>query len=115
MGDNRQLIKPLCAAILLATGSVQAAGFGVTTQSGTGGGNSATGHAMAEDASAMWYNPALLHSMQGRQVNTGISLLSTDITLENAGSSIHFFSKDNGNFITENISNYAAKARCNCS
>lgn len=88
MGDNRQLIKPLCAAILLATGSVQAAGFGVTTQSGTGGGNSATGHAMAEDASAMWYNPALLHSMQGRQVNTGISLLSTDITLENAGSSI---------------------------
>lgn len=88
MGDNRRFIKPLCAAILLATGSVQAGGFGVTTQSATGGGNASTGHAMAEDASAMWYNPALLHSMQGRQVNVGASLLNTDITLENAGSTI---------------------------
>lgn len=88
MGDNRRLVKPLCAALLLATGSAHAGGFGVTTQSATGGGNAATGHAMAEDASAMWYNPALLHSMQGRQVNAGVSLLNTDITLENAGSSI---------------------------
>ncbi len=88
MANSQRSIKLLCTAILLATGSVQAAGLGVTIQSATGAGNAATGHAMAEDASAMWYNPALLHSVEGKQINAGISLLNADILLENAGSSI---------------------------
>jgi len=88
MGNNQRLLKPLCIALLAATGSAHAGGLGVTVQSATGGGNSATGHAMAEDASAMFYNPALLMSMEGRQINSGVSLTNADINLENAGSTL---------------------------
>jgi long-chain fatty acid transport protein len=88
MRHSQRLLKPLCVALFTATGSVQAGGFGVTVQSGTGGGNAATGHAMAEDASAMYYNPALLMSVPGRQLNGGVSLLNTDIEMNNAGSTI---------------------------
>ncbi|MEZ5536530.1 MAG: OmpP1/FadL family transporter [Thiolinea sp.] len=88
MHRRQQLLKPVCVALFAATGSVQAGGFGVTVQSGTGGGNAATGHAMAEDASAMYYNPALLASTTGRQLNGGAALLNTDIEMNNAGSTI---------------------------
>lgn len=80
------LLKPLYAALILGlSGQVSAGGFGVTMQSATGAGNAATGHAMAEDASAMFYNPALLFSMEGRQINGGAALLSTDIKVTNTG------------------------------
>lgn len=82
-------IKPLCAAILLGgAGQVSAGGFGVTMQSGTSAGNAATGHAMAEDASAMLYNPALLYSMEAHQINAGAALLGVDVTVSNTGSTI---------------------------
>lgn len=91
MRHKQLLFKPLCAALFIALGSntAWAGGFGVTIQSGTGGGNAATGHAMAEDASAMYYNPALLYSVEGgRQMNGGLSLLNTDVTTTNTGSTI---------------------------
>lgn len=88
MRHSQRLLKPLCVALFTATGSAYAGGFGVTVQSGTGGGNAATGHAMAEDASAMYYNPALLMSITGRQFNAGASLLNTELDINNAGSTI---------------------------
>ena len=75
-------------SLLVLPFQVIAGGFGVTVQSAIGGGNAATGHAMAEDASAMWYNPALLSSVEGQQLNTGLSLLNTKIDVVNTGSTI---------------------------
>lgn len=89
MRHKQLLFKPLCAALLIAlSGTTTAGGFGVTVQSGSGGGNAATGHAMAEDASAMYYNPALLFSMEGRQLNSGFSVVSSDSTVTNTGSTL---------------------------
>lgn len=68
--------------------NAMAGGFGITVQSGSVGGNAATGHAMAEDASAMWYNPALLSSMEGTQLNTGISIVNTKLDVTNTGSTL---------------------------
>lgn len=81
-------INSLAVSAIIAAGGVQAGGFGVTVQSATGGGNSATGHALAEDTSSMYYNPALLSNIEGKQINAGIGLLNTDITVTNRGSTI---------------------------
>lgn len=89
MRTKKLSLKPLCAALLMGmAGQVSAGGFGVTIQSGTGAGNAATGHAMAEDASAMFYNPALLFSLDGRQINGGAALLSTEVEVTNTGSTV---------------------------
>ncbi len=91
MYHSQRLFKPLYiayVALLTATGSVYAGGLGLTVQSGSGGGNAATGHAMAEDASAMYYNPALLMSIPDRRINGGIALVNTDISVKNAGSTM---------------------------
>lgn len=88
MRHNQKLLKPLYIALLTAMGSAHAGGLGVTVQSANGGGNAATGHALAEDASAMFYNPALMMSMDGSQLNAGFSVLSTEANLTNTGSTL---------------------------
>ncbi|RVU84276.1 hypothetical protein EOL70_12375 [Leucothrix sargassi] len=88
MSINRYSVLAVSVSLCLATTALQAGGFGVTVQSASGGGSSATNHAMAEDASAMWYNPALLSSVEGTQVNGGLSLLSSDLQIENTGSAL---------------------------
>ncbi|MGB0846777.1 MAG: OmpP1/FadL family transporter [Thiolinea sp.] len=89
MRSKQLLLTPLCAAIILGmAGQASAGGFGVTIQSATVAGNAATGHAMAEDVSAMFYNPALLYSMEGRQINGGVALLNSDVTVTNTGSNL---------------------------
>lgn len=81
--------KALYLALLIALPGVsQAGGFGITVQSASGGGTAATGQALAEDASAMYYNPALLSSLEGAQINTGVGLLNTDTKLTNRNSTI---------------------------
>lgn len=86
MNNYRYSVLAVSVSLCCLSGSAFAAGFGVTVQSATVGGNAATGHAMAEDASAMWYNPALLSSVEGAQVNAGVSLLNTDMKVTNANS-----------------------------
>ncbi|HRJ53409.1 MAG TPA: OmpP1/FadL family transporter [Candidatus Thiothrix moscowensis] len=76
------------ACLVGLSGTAQAGGLGVTVQSASGGGTAATGHALADDASAMYYNPALLSSLEGTQINTGVGLLSTDTKLTNRGSTL---------------------------
>lgn len=76
------------ACLVGLSGTAQAGGLGVTVQSASGGGTAATGHALADDASVMYYNPALLSSLEGTQINTGVGLLSTDTKLTNRGSTL---------------------------
>lgn len=83
MKMNRSSILAASISLCCFSSAVQAGGFAVTTQSASGGGNAATGHAMAEDASAMFYNPALLSSMEGTQLNTGVNFTHADLSLTN--------------------------------
>lgn len=86
MNNYRYSILAVSISLVCASTAVNAGGFGITVQSASGGGNAATGHAMAEDASAMYYNPALLSSVEGTQMNGGVSLLSADLQVTNTGS-----------------------------
>lgn len=88
MAINRYSILAVSVSLCLSTTALQAAGFGVTVQSASGGGNAATGHAMAEDASVMWYNPALLSSIEGTQINGGLGLLDSELSVVNTGSAL---------------------------
>ena len=85
MKINRYSTLAVSIAICLSS-TAYSGGFTVTVQSASSGGTASTNHAMAEDASAMFYNPALLSSIEGTQVNGGISLTSPDMTVTDAGS-----------------------------
>lgn len=86
MKNFRYSALAVSVSLWCLSGAVQAGGFGITVQSASGGGNAATGHAMAEDASAMWYNPALMSEVEGNQLNAGVSVLSADLQVQDAGS-----------------------------
>ena len=87
MKINRYSILAVSISLCLSS-TAYSGGFSVTVQSASGGGTSATNHAMAEDASAMFYNPALLSSVEGTQFNVGLSLTSPDTTVTNTGSAL---------------------------
>ena len=87
MKINRYSILAVSISLCLSS-AAYGGGFTVTVQSASGGGTAATNHAMAEDASVMFYNPALLSSVEGTQVNGGISLTSPDLTVTNTGSTL---------------------------
>ena len=86
MKNYRYSILAVSVSLWCLSGAANAGGFGITVQSASGGGNAATGHAMAEDASVMYYNPALLSSVEGTQLNGGVSALSADLNVTNTGS-----------------------------
>lgn len=88
MKMNRGSILAASISLCCFSSAVYAGGFGVTIQSASGGGNAATGHAMAEDASAMFYNPALLSSMEGTQINAGVAFTHADLSVKNTGSTL---------------------------
>lgn len=87
MKINRYSTLAVSIALCLSS-TAYSGGFTVTVQSASSGGTASTNHAMAEDASAMFYNPALLSSIEGTQVNGGISLTSPDMTVTNTGSAL---------------------------
>lgn len=87
MNINRRSILAVSISLCLSS-AAHAGGFTVTVQSASSGGTASTNHAMAEDASAMFYNPALLSSIEGTQINSGISLISPDLTVTNMGSEV---------------------------
>ncbi len=88
MKMNRGSILAASVSLCCFSSVAQAGGFSVTIQSASGGGNAATGHAMAEDASAMFYNPALLSSLEGTQVNGGVAFTHADLSVKNTGSTL---------------------------
>ena len=85
MKINRYSILAVSISLCLSS-TAYSGGFSVTTQSASGGGAASTNHAMAEDASAMFYNPALLSSVEGTQFNVGLSLINPDLTVTNVES-----------------------------
>lgn len=75
-------------AMLAMAGSVQASGFALIEQSGSGLGNAfAGGAASAEDASTIFYNPAGLSRLGGKQIAVIGSLINPSVKFSDTGSS----------------------------
>jgi len=73
--------------VFISTGSALGAGFALIEQSGTGLGNAfAGGAAGAEDASTIFFNPAGLTRLGGRQVLAGAHVVTPYVKLYNDGS-----------------------------
>lgn len=82
-------LAPLAAAMLLAgvSGHAGAAGFALIEQSASGLGNAfAGGAAAAEDATTIFYNPAGMTRLQGRQMVVAGHIISPTADFENDGS-----------------------------
>lgn len=78
----------LTGALLLMSGNAMASGFALIEQSGSGLGNAyAGGAASAEDASTIFYNPAGMSRLKGRQLVVGGSIISPSTKFSDAGAS----------------------------
>jgi len=81
------IASSLALAVSGYTGAVGAAGFALIEQSGSGTGNAfAGGAASAEDASTIFFNPAGLTRLTGRQVVLGIHAIKPSAEFSNQGS-----------------------------
>lgn len=75
------------AALATVAGTATASGFAIGTQNASGLGNAYAGQAAsAEDASAVFYNPAGMTALPGRQMVGAINLLKPSIKFNNSGS-----------------------------
>jgi long-chain fatty acid transport protein len=100
----------VAGALLMMADVAAASGFALLEQSGSGLGNAfAGGAASAEDASTIFYNPAGMSRLSGRQITVDASMISTSAKFAgtgalpgdmggNAGSS---FFVPNGYFVME--------------
>jgi long-chain fatty acid transport protein len=84
----RRVLSIMVGAALGAWGcSAGAAGFAIANQGGSGLGNAFVGQvAAAEDASTIFFNPAGLTLLPGRQVVAGLAALKPSIKFNDAGS-----------------------------
>lgn len=88
---NQQPKILLLAGLLCALGSaqVQASGFALIEQNGSGLGNAfAGGAASAEDASTIFYNPAGMSRLPGQQLTMAASLIRPSATFSGTSSAI---------------------------
>jgi len=84
---RRAIAAAIGATTITAAGGAGAAGFAIGTQNASGLGNANSGQAAAaEDASTIWYNPAGLTSLPGRQVVGAANIINTSVKFENNGS-----------------------------
>jgi long-chain fatty acid transport protein len=82
---KRAIAAAIGAMTITAAGSAGAAGFAIGTQNASGLGNAYSGQAAAaEDASTIWYNPAGMTRLPGRQVVGSLNAIkvSTDFSIE---------------------------------
>ena len=88
MMSTRTMVSGLVAGAMLAMpGSVMASGFALIEQSGSGLGNAyAGGAASAEDASTIFYNPAGMSRLNGKQVVVAGSMVKPSAKFTNTGS-----------------------------
>jgi long-chain fatty acid transport protein len=96
-----KLTNPLCCAALASFGlgsSVShAAGFAIIEQSVSGLGNAYAGAAArAEDASTIYFNPAGMTFLSGRQAIAGLHIIKPSVKFNNRGSSNNTSSGDGG-------------------
>jgi long-chain fatty acid transport protein len=84
-----QLVRfSVIAALSVASGATQAAGFALSEQNASGLGNGYAGQvAAAENASTLFFNPAGMTQLQGRQVSGTVNIIrpTTEFT-DNGGS-----------------------------
>lgn len=74
-------------ALLVISGSAAASGFALIEQSGSGLGNAfAGGAASAEDASTIFYNPAGMSRLSGKQIVVADSMIRPSAQFSDAGS-----------------------------
>ncbi len=77
------------AALAVHAGSLSAAGFALMEQSASGVGNAfAGGSAAAEDASTIFFNPAGMTRLPGKQVVVGVHAIDLSATFTNQGSTL---------------------------
>lgn len=77
----------LLLGIPILAGNAHAAGFGVIEQSVTGLGNAfAGGSSSATDASTIFYNPAGMSYLTGRQANLGVQIIDPTVKFTDQGS-----------------------------
>ncbi len=85
---NKEVLIALLGA-LLATGGARAAGFALIEQNASGLGNAYAGQAaVAEDASTVFFNPAGLTQIEGRQVVVAGHFIVPSSELTDAGSTL---------------------------
>lgn len=81
------LVALAIMALVLSAGSVHAAGFALMEQSVKGLGSAfAGGAAAAEDVTTLYYNPAGLTLLKGRQAAAGVHIIKTSFQFHNEGS-----------------------------
>lgn len=73
--SSRFRIGVMLAVLLLLTPAVFASGFAVSEQGAKASGQAAAFAARADDASAMWYNPAAIAKLDGSALSVGFSLV----------------------------------------
>lgn len=77
----------VASALLVMAGSAAASGFALIEQSGSGLGNAfAGGAASAEDASTIFYNPAGMSRLSGKQITVAGSAIGPSAQFSNTGS-----------------------------
>jgi len=92
---QKNLTPRLIPALLAIafSGAASASGFQLMgEQSASGIGNAGAGSAaVAENASTIYYNPAGMTKLAGRNASLGLSIVNTSFTLDNQGSSTGVF------------------------
>ena len=84
---KRAIAAAIGAATVTGAGSAGAAGFAIGMQNASGLGNANSGQAAAaEDASTIWYNPAGMTNLPGRQVVGAMNVINTSVKFQNNGS-----------------------------
>ncbi|HYL18911.1 MAG TPA: outer membrane protein transport protein, partial [Burkholderiales bacterium] len=80
----------LCAALLAWAGMASAAGFALIEQSPSQVGNAfAGGAASAEDASTIYFNPAGMTQLSGKQIVVGVHGIKPSAEFNNSGSHLN--------------------------
>jgi long-chain fatty acid transport protein len=86
--QKRAIAAAIGAIGITAAGGAGAAGFSIGTQNASGLGLANSGQAAAaEDASTIWYNPAGMTNLPGRQFVLGANIINTSVKFENNGTS----------------------------
>lgn len=79
----------MAAAMMLGSGAAMASGFALIEQSGSGLGNAyAGGAAGAEDASTIFYNPAGMSRLDGKQIVVAGNMIRPSAKFSDTGSSV---------------------------
>ncbi len=76
------------AAALLAASAAQAGGFYVQEQSAKGLGRAYSGEAADTGADSLWWNPAAIGSITGREIYSGLHIIDVEAGVSDTGSTL---------------------------